>query len=91
MAKHADARSADLITLLNDLHQKKIVNLDSSLRDLLDPQALGRLQRGDPIAEAIVYSSCHYVLIYRSDTTANIAEVDVLASAIRQALSSQKA
>jgi hypothetical protein len=52
--KHKDARSEDVIAVLNDLHERKVLNLDTSIKDLLNPSALGKLNRGDPVAEAII-------------------------------------
>jgi hypothetical protein len=88
--KHKDARSEDVIAVLNDLHERKVLNLDTSIKDLLNPSALGKLNRGDPVAEAIIYSGCHYALVYKAESTPTVEEVDTLASAIRNSLSSDK-
>jgi hypothetical protein len=90
MADQADPQRENIIRVLNELHDKKIFNMDTSLRSLLEVQGLGRLEPGNPVVQDIVFHNQKYFFIYKADATPNIEEVDALAASIREALSSRK-
>jgi len=78
--KMANAR--DVSHLLNQLHDKKVVNLDTSLRAVLAPEALDQLDPGGKVSTAVVAWD-GYGLVIKGDV-ATIADVAALGQGIRQ-------
>jgi hypothetical protein len=90
MADQADSHRESVVRILSELHDKKILNLDTSIQSLLEVKGLGKLDPGNPIVEDFVYHSHKYFLVYKADSTPNLEEVNALAASIREALSSRK-
>jgi hypothetical protein len=90
MAEQVDPNREKVVRVLKELHDKKILNLDTSLQSMLEVKGLGRLDPGNPIADDIIFHSNKYFLIYKADAAPNIDEVNALAVSIREALSSKK-
>lgn len=80
------ASPRDVNNLLHDLHDKKILNLDTSLRAILQPQGLDQLDPGSKVGSAVVAWDGYAVVI--ANKIASIAEVAALGQGIRQQLGS---
>jgi hypothetical protein len=79
------ARAKDVNGLLNELHDKKILNLDVSLRSVLQPSGLDELDPGGKAASAVIAWD-GYGLVIRGNI-ATIEEVAALGQGIREQLS----
>ena len=78
------ANARDVQNLLHELHDKKIVNLDTSLRSILQPQGLDQLDPGSKVGAAVVAWDGYALVI--ANNIASIAEVAALGHGIRQQL-----
>jgi hypothetical protein len=68
--------------LLGDLHDSKIVNLDSSIRSVLGHDALGDLAPGSTVASAVVAWDGYGLVI--KGAGADLEQVQAIASTIAQ-------
>ena len=81
------AKAREVANLLQELHEKKILNLDASLRSVLQPQALGDLDPTSKVASSVIAWD-GYGLVIRGNI-ATIEEVSALGKGIRQQLSAE--
>jgi hypothetical protein len=82
-------KAKDVNNLLNELHDRKILNLDASLRSVLQPSSLDEL---DPLSKvgAAVIAWDGYGLVIKSNI-ATIDEVSALGQGIRQQIAGKRA
>jgi hypothetical protein len=78
------AKSKDVANLLNEFHEKKILNLDASLRSVLKIEALDEIDPGAKVSTSVVAWD-GYALVIKGEI-ASIAEVSALGQGIRQQL-----
>jgi hypothetical protein len=82
-------KAKDVNNLLNELHERKIVNLDQSLKSVLQPSAqLDSLDPGAEVSAAIIAWD-GYALVIKTKM-ASIEEVAALGQGIRQQLISAR-
>jgi hypothetical protein len=77
-------KARDVSNLLNELHEKKIVNLDTSLRAILQPQGLDDLDPGGKVSTSVIAWD-GYAVVIKGDI-ASIAEVSALGRDVREQL-----
>jgi len=82
-------KAKDVNNLLTELHDRKIVNLDASLRSALQPSTLDELDPGSEVAAAVIAWD-GYALVIKTNI-ATIEEVSALGQGIRQQLTGRKA
>ena len=79
-------KARDVANLLNELHDRKIVNLDTSLKSVLQPSTLDELDPGGKVATSVVAWDGYGLVI--KGNVASIGEVSALGQGIRQQLGS---
>ena len=75
------AHAKDVSHLLTKMHESKILNLDTSLRDVLQPEALDTLDPGSSVSAAVVAWDGYGLVIKGSIAT--LDEVSQLGQGIR--------
>jgi len=78
----ADPR--EVSNLLNELHDRKILNLDASLRSVLQTGSLDRLNPGEKVGAAVIAWDGYGLVI--KGQVASISEVAALGQGVRQQL-----
>jgi hypothetical protein len=68
--------------LLNELHDRKIINLETSVRSLLEPGGLRNVSPGSEVASAVIAWDGYALVIATKE--ASLVEVSAAAKAIRE-------
>lgn len=81
-------KAKDVNNLLNELHDRKILNLDASLRSALQPSTLDELDPAAKVAAAVIAWDGYALVIKTNIST--IEEVAALGQGIRQQVAGKK-